>query len=89
MVGAFGGLVGFLKGRTRKGPALVADHGFTTGRIDLSSFEKVLSPSSIRIRRVGAFGWQAEDFSSLKARAKLVRSHTGKQFAFASMVRSD
>jgi 7,8-dihydropterin-6-yl-methyl-4-(beta-D-ribofuranosyl)aminobenzene 5'-phosphate synthase len=46
------------------GPALVADHGFTTGKIDLSTFEKVLSPSTMRIGRVGSFGCYAEDFSA-------------------------
>lgn len=30
-------------------PSLVTDHGFTSGRIDLASFEKVLSPSAMRI----------------------------------------
>jgi 7,8-dihydropterin-6-yl-methyl-4-(beta-D-ribofuranosyl)aminobenzene 5'-phosphate synthase len=32
-----------------EGPSLVADHGFTTGQIGLSSFEKLLSPSAMRI----------------------------------------
>jgi 7,8-dihydropterin-6-yl-methyl-4-(beta-D-ribofuranosyl)aminobenzene 5'-phosphate synthase len=32
-----------------EGPALVADHGFTTGHIDQTSFEKLLSPSAMRI----------------------------------------
>ncbi len=45
------------------GPAVVADHGFTTGRIDLSSFEKVLSPSSMKIGKIGAFGCYPEEFS--------------------------
>lgn len=31
------------------GPALVADHGFSTGKIALRSFEKPLSPTSMRI----------------------------------------
>jgi 7,8-dihydropterin-6-yl-methyl-4-(beta-D-ribofuranosyl)aminobenzene 5'-phosphate synthase len=31
------------------GPALVADHGFTTGHIDQTSFEKLLSPSAMKI----------------------------------------
>ena len=44
------------------GPALVADHGFTTGQVSLASFEKVLSPSSMRIGRVGNFGCFAADF---------------------------
>lgn len=32
-----------------EGPALVADHGFTTGLIDQTSFEKLLSPTAMKI----------------------------------------
>jgi 7,8-dihydropterin-6-yl-methyl-4-(beta-D-ribofuranosyl)aminobenzene 5'-phosphate synthase len=32
-----------------EGPSLVADHAFTTGQIELSSFEKLLSPSKMKI----------------------------------------
>jgi len=32
-----------------EGPAIVADHGFTTGHIDQTSFEKLLSPTSMKI----------------------------------------
>ena len=32
-----------------EGPSLVGDHAFTTGQIGLESFEKVLSPSTMRI----------------------------------------
>jgi 7,8-dihydropterin-6-yl-methyl-4-(beta-D-ribofuranosyl)aminobenzene 5'-phosphate synthase len=32
-----------------EGPALVADHGFTTGQIGQASFEKLLSPSAMKI----------------------------------------
>jgi 7,8-dihydropterin-6-yl-methyl-4-(beta-D-ribofuranosyl)aminobenzene 5'-phosphate synthase len=32
-----------------EGPAIVADHGFTTGHIDQTSFEKILSPSAMKI----------------------------------------
>jgi 7,8-dihydropterin-6-yl-methyl-4-(beta-D-ribofuranosyl)aminobenzene 5'-phosphate synthase len=32
-----------------EGPSLVADHGFTTGQIGLTSFEKVLSPSAMTV----------------------------------------
>jgi 7,8-dihydropterin-6-yl-methyl-4-(beta-D-ribofuranosyl)aminobenzene 5'-phosphate synthase len=32
-----------------EGPALIADHGFTTGHIDQASFEKLLSPSAMKI----------------------------------------
>jgi 7,8-dihydropterin-6-yl-methyl-4-(beta-D-ribofuranosyl)aminobenzene 5'-phosphate synthase len=45
-------------------PALVADHAFTTGRIDLTSFEKVLAPSTMRIGRIGAFGCYPEEFTA-------------------------
>jgi 7,8-dihydropterin-6-yl-methyl-4-(beta-D-ribofuranosyl)aminobenzene 5'-phosphate synthase len=45
------------------GPALVAEHGFTTGQVSLASFEKVLSPSTMRIGRVGNFGCYAAEFT--------------------------
>lgn len=32
-----------------EGPSLIANHGFTTGQIGLGSFEKVLSPSAMKI----------------------------------------
>jgi 7,8-dihydropterin-6-yl-methyl-4-(beta-D-ribofuranosyl)aminobenzene 5'-phosphate synthase len=32
-----------------EGPSLVADHGFTTGQIGLTSFENLLSPSAMKI----------------------------------------
>jgi 7,8-dihydropterin-6-yl-methyl-4-(beta-D-ribofuranosyl)aminobenzene 5'-phosphate synthase len=32
-----------------EGPAIVADHGFTTGHVDQTSFEKLLSPSRMKI----------------------------------------
>jgi 7,8-dihydropterin-6-yl-methyl-4-(beta-D-ribofuranosyl)aminobenzene 5'-phosphate synthase len=32
-----------------EGPSLVADHGFTTGRIGLRSFEKLLSPTAMKV----------------------------------------
>jgi 7,8-dihydropterin-6-yl-methyl-4-(beta-D-ribofuranosyl)aminobenzene 5'-phosphate synthase len=32
-----------------EGPALVADHAFTAGQIPLTSFEKVLSPSAMKV----------------------------------------
>ena len=47
-----------------EGPALVADQGFTTGRVDLTSFEKVLSPTTMKIGRVGAFGCYPETFAA-------------------------
>ncbi|SDJ75102.1 7,8-dihydropterin-6-yl-methyl-4-(beta-D-ribofuranosyl)aminobenzene 5'-phosphate synthase [Bradyrhizobium sp. Rc2d] len=41
-----------------EGPALVADHGFTTGLIGQTSFEKLLSPSAMKIgvdRGIGCY----------------------------------
>jgi 7,8-dihydropterin-6-yl-methyl-4-(beta-D-ribofuranosyl)aminobenzene 5'-phosphate synthase len=46
------------------GPALVAEHGFTTGRIELASFEKVLSPSTMKIGRTGVLGCYPEEFTA-------------------------
>jgi 7,8-dihydropterin-6-yl-methyl-4-(beta-D-ribofuranosyl)aminobenzene 5'-phosphate synthase len=39
-----------------EGPSLVADHGFTTGQIGLRSFEKLLSPTAMKIGAEGRFG---------------------------------
>jgi 7,8-dihydropterin-6-yl-methyl-4-(beta-D-ribofuranosyl)aminobenzene 5'-phosphate synthase len=47
-----------------EGPALAAGQGFTTGRVDLTSFEKVLSPTTMKIGRVGAFGCYPEAFAA-------------------------
>jgi 7,8-dihydropterin-6-yl-methyl-4-(beta-D-ribofuranosyl)aminobenzene 5'-phosphate synthase len=43
-----------------EGPALVADHGFTTGHIGQASFEKLLSPSAMRIGVDHGIGCYAE-----------------------------
>jgi 7,8-dihydropterin-6-yl-methyl-4-(beta-D-ribofuranosyl)aminobenzene 5'-phosphate synthase len=42
------------------GPSLVADHGFTTGHIGEKSFEKVLSPSVMKIGVAQGFGCYAD-----------------------------
>jgi 7,8-dihydropterin-6-yl-methyl-4-(beta-D-ribofuranosyl)aminobenzene 5'-phosphate synthase len=41
-------------------PALVADHAFTTGHIPPATFEKVLSPSTMKIGVANGFGCYAE-----------------------------
>ena len=46
-----------------EGPSLVANHGFTTGQIGLASFEKLLSPSAMKIGVAGGFGCYADKFS--------------------------
>lgn len=45
--------------RYAEGLALVADHGFTTGQIGLRSFEKLLSPTAMKIGVDGRFGCYA------------------------------
>jgi 7,8-dihydropterin-6-yl-methyl-4-(beta-D-ribofuranosyl)aminobenzene 5'-phosphate synthase len=46
-----------------EGPALVADHGFTTGHIGQASFEKLLSPSAMKIGVDHGIGCYAERLS--------------------------
>lgn len=43
-----------------EGLSLVADHGFTTGQIGLRSFEKLLSPTAMKIGVEGGLGCYAE-----------------------------
>ena len=43
-----------------EGSALIADHGFTTGHIGQASFEKLLSPSVMKIGAVNAIGCYAD-----------------------------
>jgi 7,8-dihydropterin-6-yl-methyl-4-(beta-D-ribofuranosyl)aminobenzene 5'-phosphate synthase len=52
-------------------PALVADHGFTTGQIGLNSFEKLLSPSAMKIGVEAGIGCYPDQFSE-EERAKAV-----------------
>ena len=45
-----------------EGPALIADHGFTTGHIGQTSFEKLLSPSAMKIGVDHGIGCYADKF---------------------------
>ena len=45
-----------------KGPSLVGDHAFTTGKIGLWSFEKVLSPSTMKIGVEDGIGCYPDKF---------------------------
>jgi 7,8-dihydropterin-6-yl-methyl-4-(beta-D-ribofuranosyl)aminobenzene 5'-phosphate synthase len=47
-------------GTYAEGPALVADHGFTTGPIGQTSFEKLLSPSTMKIGVDRGIGYYAD-----------------------------
>jgi 7,8-dihydropterin-6-yl-methyl-4-(beta-D-ribofuranosyl)aminobenzene 5'-phosphate synthase len=53
-----------------EGPSLVADHGFTSGQIGLTSFEKLLSPSTMKIGIDHSVGCYAEKFTE-EERAKV------------------
>jgi 7,8-dihydropterin-6-yl-methyl-4-(beta-D-ribofuranosyl)aminobenzene 5'-phosphate synthase len=44
-------------------PSLVGDHGFTSGRIGQQSFEKLLSPSQMRLGFADGAGCYADRFS--------------------------
>jgi 7,8-dihydropterin-6-yl-methyl-4-(beta-D-ribofuranosyl)aminobenzene 5'-phosphate synthase len=52
-------------------PSLVADHAFTTGQIGLQSFEKLLSPSTMRIGTADGIGCYPDKFSQ-EERAKAI-----------------
>ena len=54
-----------------EGPSLVAGHAFTTGRVGLRSFEKVLSPSRMKIGIEYGIGCYPDSFSQ-EERAKSV-----------------
>jgi 7,8-dihydropterin-6-yl-methyl-4-(beta-D-ribofuranosyl)aminobenzene 5'-phosphate synthase len=43
-----------------EGPSLIAGHGFTSGQIGLRSFEKLLSPTAMKIGLEGGVGCYAE-----------------------------
>jgi 7,8-dihydropterin-6-yl-methyl-4-(beta-D-ribofuranosyl)aminobenzene 5'-phosphate synthase len=52
------------------GPSLVAEHGFTSGQIGLTSFEKLLSPSAMKIGIDHGVGCYPEKFTE-EERAKV------------------
>jgi 7,8-dihydropterin-6-yl-methyl-4-(beta-D-ribofuranosyl)aminobenzene 5'-phosphate synthase len=54
-----------------EGPSLVADHGFASGPIDLGSFEKLLSPSAMKIGMDQGVGCHPDKFAE-DERAKAV-----------------
>jgi 7,8-dihydropterin-6-yl-methyl-4-(beta-D-ribofuranosyl)aminobenzene 5'-phosphate synthase len=53
-----------------EGPSLVAEHGFTSGQIGQTSFEKLLSPSTMKIGIDRGIGCYAEKFTE-EERAKV------------------
>jgi 7,8-dihydropterin-6-yl-methyl-4-(beta-D-ribofuranosyl)aminobenzene 5'-phosphate synthase len=55
-----------------EGPALVADHGFTTGQVPQNSFERLLSPSRMKIGMREGLGCYPEAFAEEERRAGAV-----------------
>ena len=67
------------------GPSLVADHGISTGRIDLQSFERVLAPTRMTIASTDAQGCTADGNTSRKA-GDVVPDDFGHEIAMAYTV---
>lgn len=66
-----------------EGLSLVADHGFTTGQIALRSFEKVLSPSAMKIGVEGGLGCYAERLAENERTKTLVPDQFRHEIATA------
>ena len=61
-----------LKVTFAEGPSLVADHGFTTGQIPESSFEKVLAPTRMTVGVHDGIGCHPEGLSAEKRTAHTI-----------------
>ena len=70
-----------------EGPALVGGHAFTTGQISLTTFERVLSPSTMKIGRVGNFGCYPEQFSQEQQQKGVVPDQFQHEIATAYNVK--
>jgi 7,8-dihydropterin-6-yl-methyl-4-(beta-D-ribofuranosyl)aminobenzene 5'-phosphate synthase len=66
-----------------EGPSLVADHAFTTGQIGLSSFEKLLSPSKMKIGLDQDVGCFPEKFSEEERRLGVIPDQFRHEIATA------
>jgi 7,8-dihydropterin-6-yl-methyl-4-(beta-D-ribofuranosyl)aminobenzene 5'-phosphate synthase len=55
-----------------EGPAIVADHAFTTGKIAQGGFEKPLQPSSEKVGIVGGFGCFPDKVSAAKSTGSFI-----------------
>lgn len=66
-----------------EGPSLVADHAFTTGQIGLSSFEKLLSPSKMKIGLDHGVGCYPEKFSEEERRLGVIPDQFRHEIATA------
>ena len=66
-----------------EGPSLVADHAFTTGQIGLSSFEKLLSPSKMKIGLDHDVGCYPEKFTEEERRLGVIPDQFRHEIATA------
>ena len=55
-----------------EGPAMVGDHAFTTGQIPLTTFEKVLSPSQMKVGVEHGFGCYPERMSEEQRKLQVI-----------------
>jgi len=70
-----------------EGPSLVADHAFTTGQIGLSSFEKLLSPSKMKIGLDHDVGCYPEKFTEEERRLGVIPDQFRHEIATAYNLR--
>lgn len=70
-----------------EGPALVADHGFTTGHIGQASFEKLLSPSAMKIGVDHGIGCYADKLPEDERTKAAIPDQFGHEIATAFNLR--
>jgi 7,8-dihydropterin-6-yl-methyl-4-(beta-D-ribofuranosyl)aminobenzene 5'-phosphate synthase len=70
-----------------EGPSFVGDHAFTTGQIGLRSFEKVLSPSTMRIGIEDGIGCYPERFSQVERTKAIIPDQFQHELATAYNVK--
>jgi len=70
-----------------EGPAIIADHGFTAGQIGLTSFEKVLSPSKMKIGMDHDVGCHPEAFTEDERRLGTIPDQFRHEIATAYNLR--
>ncbi len=68
-------------------PSVIADHGFTTGRIANESFERVLSPTRMAVGMQGALGCAPEKLSEAKRNLTVVPDDFEHEQATAFLVK--
>jgi 7,8-dihydropterin-6-yl-methyl-4-(beta-D-ribofuranosyl)aminobenzene 5'-phosphate synthase len=68
-------------------PTLVAGHGFITGKIALQSFERLLSPTTMKIGLEGDAGCRAEAFPENERALGTVPDQFGHEIATAFVLR--